>query len=108
MAVSPSHAAREGSSCAQPAQLTGLVHCLTDAMLTAAQKSQILRRAGIAVPTQLQMMAGMDDPTTAAPSWTWEDLVDVLFARYAIQRAVQVMQQAEYEGGVARAAWARW
>jgi len=64
-------------------------------MLTAAQKSQTLRRAGIAVPTHLQMMAAMEGPPTAAPSWTWEDLVDVLFARYAMQRAVQVMQQAE-------------
>ncbi|MGJ7506073.1 hypothetical protein [Variovorax sp. GT1P44] len=73
-------------------------------MLTPAQKAQILRRAGIAVPAQLQMTAGLDDATTSPPSWTWEELVDALFARYAVERASRVLQGAEYESGM-RAAW---
>lgn len=74
-------------------------------MLTTAQKAQILRRAGIAVPAQLQMTAGMNDSTAASPAWTWEDLVDALFARYAIERATHVLQLAEHNGGGARAVW---
>jgi len=74
-------------------------------MLTTAQKAQILRRAGVAVPVPRQMMAGTDDSTASHASWTWEELVDVLFARYAIERAVQVLQQTDLEGGQARAAW---
>jgi hypothetical protein len=67
-------------------------------MLTIPQKAQILRRAGIAVPAQPQMVGQMEGSGSAKTSLhpqTWEEQVEVLFVRHAIERAKQSLQQGE-------------
>jgi len=66
-------------------------------MLSIHQKAQILRRAGIAVPVQPQMTGQMENPQSARTHLhpqTWEAQVEALFARYAVERATQSLQQA--------------
>jgi hypothetical protein len=73
-----------------------------NAMLTLDQKAHILRRAGVAVPArpEVQMAAQQEEGETAKsytpdPGRSWAEQLEVMYARYALERATRSLQQAE-------------
>ncbi|MDM0022660.1 hypothetical protein [Variovorax saccharolyticus] len=69
-------------------------------MLSIDQKAHILRRAGAAVPArpERQMTAQSDgrlEGRGAEPLRAWEEQIERLYARYALERAKRSLRQAE-------------
>jgi hypothetical protein len=83
--------------------MRGHTSCVpSHAMLTLDQKAHILRRAGVAVPVrpEMQMAAqqggiGRPGPCATDPHRSWAEQLEVLYARYALERATRSLQQAE-------------